>query len=309
MTDIHTLSRFDLNLLSVFDAIFTERSVTKAARRLSVTQTAVSHSLAKLREQFNDRLFVRSPNGMRPTPRALELAREVRQALHHIEHALSKSEFDPNRITHTFRLAITEYFGTVALPALIERLQTEAPHVELVTVPNVLVNAPLLLDSQQIDFAIGYFQDPLRNLLPPRLKSIPLLKDHYVCAMRKHHPLARKKLTLDEYLSARHLLFSLHGENFGSVDRVLKRMKARRQIGLTLCHYMVAPPIIESTDMIMTLTSRMARSYKQLHGLHITPLPIKIPSAPMQLIWDDRVTDSVVHRWMRSLIVDVCSRL
>src|SRR5262249_1774326 len=159
------------------------------------------------------------PGGMRPTPRAAELAPAIRRMLDQVEQVLSKSEFDPNKITHTFRIAITEYFGTLALPQLIKRLESEASNVELTTVPNILINAPLLLDNQEIDFAIGYFQDSLRNLLPPRLKAIPLLRDHYVCIMRKQHPLARKKLTLDDYLSARHLQFSLHGESFGTVDR------------------------------------------------------------------------------------------
>jgi hypothetical protein len=86
-------------------------------------------------------------------------------------------------------------------------------------------------------------------------------------------------------------------------------MRARRQIGLTVCHYMVAPPIIQNSDMIMTLTSRMAAWYKSLYDIHIAAVPLKIPEAPMQLIWSDRVTDSVIHRWMRGVIVDICSRL
>jgi DNA-binding transcriptional LysR family regulator len=309
MNTIHNLSRFDLNLLLVFDAVFAERSVTKAARRLSVTQTAVSHSLSRLREHFSDQLFVRVSDGMRPTPRAQELAPLVRDALERIQNMVAKSDFDPTKISHTFRIAITEYFGALVLPQLVKRLEAEASNIELVTVPNILINAPILVDTQEIDFAIGYFQDPLRNLLRPRLKAIPLSKDHYVCVMRKYHPLARKKLTLNAYLSARHLQFSLYGDNFGIIDRVLRRMKARRKIGLTICHYMVAPPIIQGSDMIMTLTSRMAQRYKDFSEPHIAPLPIKIPAAPMQLIWNDRVTNSASHRWMRSLIVDICSRL
>jgi DNA-binding transcriptional LysR family regulator len=309
MSNLHNFNRFDLNLLFVFDAIFAERSVTKAAGRLSVTQTAVSHSLSRLREQFGDRLFLRVPGGVRPTPRALELAPAIRETLEQVEYLVAKSEFDPAVVSHTFRIAITEYFGSLALPQLVRRLEREAPNIELVTVPNILINVPLLLDSHEIDFAIGYFQDPLRNMLPPRLKSIPVMKDHYVCVMRKNHPFARGPLTLEKYLSARHLLISLRGESFGVIDKVLKRMKARRRIGLTICHHMVGPPIIQGSDMIMTLTSRMALQYKDLYDLHVAPLPIKIPASPMQLVWNSRVADSAIHSWMRSLIVDVCARV
>ncbi len=309
MRKIHNLSRFDLNLLLVFDAVFAERSVTKAARRLSVTQTAISHALSRIRDQFKDPLFVRAQGGMRPTSRALELAPFIRQALEQVGHVISRSEFDPNKVAHTFRIAITEYFAMVALPQVVRRIETEAPNVVLITVPNVLINAPLLLDSQEIDFAIGYFQDSLRDLLPPRLKAITLFKDHHVCVMRRDHPLARKKLTMQAYLAARHLMFSLHGEHFGMIDRLLRRMKVRRRIGLTVSHYMAAPPIIQDSDMIMTLTSRMAARYEDLYDLHVSTLPFKVPPAPMQLIWNDRIDVSAIHRWMRSLIVDISARL
>ena len=309
MSSVHKLNRFDLNLLRVFDAVFAERSVTKAAGRLSVSQTAVSHSLSRLREQLGDQLFVRVSSTIQPTHYAIELAPKVRYALEQVERIVTRSDFDPSESEHTFRIGITEYFAVLVLPTLVRKLQAEAPGTTLITMPNILTNAQALLNSNEIDFAIGYFQDSMRNMLPPRLKTAILMRDRYVCIMRADHPFAKEPLTPEKYAAAKHLAFSLNGESFGPVDRILKRHGIRRETVLRLCHYSAAPTILQNTDLIMTVTNRMADHFRKFSTIKKTAAPFTASSAPLQLVWNERVDTSVMHRWMRSKIIDVCKAL
>lgn len=306
---MHKLSRMDLNLLIVFDAVLTEKSVTKAAQRLSLSQTAISHSLARLRAQFGDPLFVRDGSGMCPTPRATEVTPLIRGALEQIDHALSKKQFKPGMSEQFFRLAITEYFALLALPRIARRVATEAENTTIITVPNILTNVAALLDNREVDFAIAHFQGSYRDMLPPRFKSVAILEDHFVCVMRKSHPLAKRKLTRESYAQASHLVQSLSGELVGPIDRALKRFGVSRKMGLLLCHHSAIPELLNTSDMILTVTGRMAKYYGSKYGLHVTSLPFNIPPSPMQLIWSERVDASAIHVWLRSIIIDECKVL
>jgi DNA-binding transcriptional LysR family regulator len=303
------LRRLDLNLLLVFDAVLSERSVTRAGERLLLTQGAISHALNRLRSAIGDELFVRSKDGMKPTRRALELAEPLQEALSRLSATLGPPEFDPATSTRTFRLASTDYFATLVLPRLIARIEAEAPRVDLRILPHTVANVSELLDAREVEFAIGFFQNSLRDMRPGNTSWIELCNDRVVCVMRRDHPLARTPLTLECYLGASHLLYSLTGEPSSMADAHLKNKNLARRVGLTICHYLAAPLVLESSDMIMTVPARMAALYVEKYGLTTTPSPLELPATPTQLVWNTRFDARGEHRWLRELIVDVSKEM
>lgn len=306
MNHVH-LRQLDLNLLLVFDALMTERSVTRAGESLLLTQGAVSHGLRRLRNVLGDELFVRSKDGMNPTARALELAVPLAEVLSRLNAAFGPVTFDPASSDHTFRIASTDYFATLVLPRLVKRVEAQAPKVNLRILPHTVANVPALLDNHQAEFAVGFFQNSLRDMLPAHCESVELSRDEMVCVMRRDHLLA-KGLSFEKYLAATHLLFSLTGDVSSAVDRQLAKKKRSRRIGVTISHYLAAPLILQSSDMIMTVPGRMAQLYVDKYDLIQTAAPVDLPPAPTQLVWNSRLNRHEAHAWMRSLIVDVSAQ-
>lgn len=306
MSQIHS-RRFDLNLLLVFDAIMEQRSVTQAAARLAVTQAAVSHSLAKFRQLTGDDLFVRSAEGMVPTPRALELAGPIRESLAQVADALETRPFDPTQSVHTFKFAMSEYFAELVLPMLIRRVEVDAPNVDIRIVAPRTATVYEQLEAQEIDFAIGMFRErPRRG--SDRFGNVTLLEESYACLLRKGHPLLRARLTLREFIEARHLHLSITGEDMGTLDRALREMQLKRRIALTLGYFIGAPRIIQHSDMVMTVASRMAHLFARQYGLRAVPVPLKLPPSPLRLVWHARFGQHSANRWMRGLLIEIGSK-
>jgi len=295
------LASLDLNLLVVFDALMQERSVTRAGRRVGLTQPAVSQALSRLRQLVKDDLFLRGPKGMRPTPRALELAGPVREALAQVERALEPVVFNPATATNSFRIAMADYAASLILPPLAHRLEREAPAVDIRVRTNDNVSALGLLDRNEIEFAIGYHRE-----WPERFGGQVLFRETYVCVMRRGHPLARERITLDEFASARHLLITLTGEATGFVDRLLRKRGLTRRIAMTANQFLVAPLIIQNSDMIMTLALRTAERFAEVNNLHIVPVPLEPDPIDLTLLWHRELSRHPSHEWMRSLLVEIC---
>jgi DNA-binding transcriptional LysR family regulator len=298
------LAGIDLNLMVVFDALMEERSVTKAGRRIGMTQPAVSNALNRLRHVLKDDLFLRGPKGMRPTPRAVELAGPVRQALAQIDLALRPVQFDPAKATNTFRLAMADYAASLILPQLAHRLEREAPGVDIRTRVNDNINALGLLDRNEIDFAIGYHTD-----WPERFGGQVLFTETYVCVMRRGHPLARDRITVEEFAAARHLLVTITGEPVGFVDRLLRRHGLTRHIAMTANQFLVAPLIIQNSDMIMTLALRTAERFAEINKLHIVPVPLEPDPIDLTLLWHKELIRHPAHEWMRSMLAEICRKV
>lgn len=298
------LAGIDLNLLVVFDALMQERSVTRAGKRIGLTQPAVSNALNRLRHLVKDDLFLRGPKGMRPTPRALELAGPVRQALDQVEQALEPAAFDPATATNTFRLAMADYAASLILPPLAHRLEREAPGIDIRVRYSDNVSAPGLLDRNEIDFAIGYHTD-----WPERFDGRVLFTETYVCVMRRGHPLARERITLKEFAAARHLLISVTGEPPGFVDRLLARRGLNRRIAMTANQFLVAPLIIQHSDMIMTLAVRTAERFAKVNNLHIVPVPLERDPIDLTLLWHKELSRHPAHEWLRGMLIEICREL
>lgn len=298
------LLEFDLKALLVFDAVMTERNTTKAGYRLSMSQPAVSSALNRLRHALKDELFIRRGDGMRPTPRALELAAPIRQALTQLREALKPVEFIPESASRTFTFAMADHAAALILPPLAERLEKLAPQINIRVKPNTNINAPELLDAGDIDFAIGLFLNP-----PERLRVASLIEDEYICAMRQSHPLAQKPLTMKRYLSAKHLLISLSGEPTGFVDLLLESQGLHRRVAMTVNQFSIVPKILRQSNFVVTVVRRAITLSPFARELAIKPVPISIQPSALSLLWHERLSHHPANEWIRSQLFEICSEI
>ncbi len=293
------LAGIDLNLMLVFDAVMSERNATRAGTKIGMSQPAVSNALNRLRHSLKDDLFVRGHDGMRPTARALELALPVRTALMEIEEALNPVAFDPATAERTFTVAATDYSTMTLLPYLSTYISNEAPGVNIHTIP---IEGRFFekLDAQRAEYGIN----PLGEV-PDRFNSLRLGGEKFVCMMRPDNPLAKySELPLEEYAAARHLLVSPRGDSHGFVDDQLQKIGLNRRVVMTVNNFGSAPMIVLSSDMILTIPSRLAEKCGNFFDLHVVPSPVQPPSdiIGMTLVWHKRLTNHPAHTWFQNLM-------
>lgn len=294
----------DLNLLVVFDAVMAELNVTRAADKLSMTQPAVSKALNRLRRAFNDDLFIKIPSGVKPTPKAIEIWTPVRNGLADIRQVTQPSVFEPATSSTTFTIALNDYIASLFSVPLVQQLSKEAPHINLRFIPSTNIDAPDLLEQSEIDLAIGAL-----SASKPRLQTQTLFTDHYVCGMRKRHPLAKRKLTLDQFVRADHLLITLTGEPTGFVDRILREQGLQRRIALTVNQFALAPAILADSNLIAAINYRSVKHSPFAKSLHLVELPLDHDPIHVRMMWHDRKQRDAAHGWLRLLISEVCSHL
>ena len=257
-----------LNLLVFFDAVMAELNVPRAAEKLAMTQPAVSKALTRLRRAFNDDLFIKVPSGVKPTPKAVEIWTPIHNGLTDIRQVTQPSSFEPATASDTLTIALNDYLANLLALPLIEQLAQEAPKINLRFVPNTNINAPALLEQSEIDMALGAF-----STLNPRLQTQNLFTDRYVCGMSKQHPLAQRKLTLDQFVRANHLLITLSGEPTGYVDRILWEKGLQRRIMMTVNQFALAPAILANSNLIAAINYRSVQRSSFAQLLHLTELP------------------------------------
>jgi DNA-binding transcriptional LysR family regulator len=290
----------DLNLLRVFDAVLRDRSVTSAAKHLGLTQPAVSNALARLRAQFEDMLFVRTPTGMDATPFARELSEPVRQALALLESAMAHGPgFDPATSTRAFRFYMSDLGQIEFLPPLVERARRVAPGVRLEAVSLEVEDIGDALAAGALDLAVGF----LPGLGPP-VRRQPLFRDPYVCLMRADHPDIGRKLTKKQFLAASHALVSYKGGH-RIIEEALERAGLARKIALRVPHFTVVPMVLERSDLILILPSKVARVYERQGRFKFLPLPVPIPPADVAAHWHERFERDPGNRWLREMIMEL----
>lgn len=295
MRDIKTV---DLNLLKALDALLDERNVTRAALRLSLTQPAMSGMLTRLRESFNDPLFVRSQRGIVPTQRALDLAVPVKNVLAEISALLMPAVFDPLSTKMTLTIAATDYaLQAIAVPFLLE-LKKRAPHIRVALLPIENQRLQTQLERGEIDLAL---LTPPNS--PPDLHARRLYDEEYVCVMRSGHPAAHQPLTLDAFCQLEHALFSYTGGGFSGVtDEALARIGRTRQVVLSVKSFLVMANIIRASDMIAVVPKRLV---DDLDGLLIQPTPIEVTGFTKIAAWHERTHQDPAHRWIRDLLFEL----
>ena len=297
------LSKVDLNLFIVFDAIYTEANLTRAGQIVGITQPAVSNALARLRETFNDPLFVRTAQGMVPTPMAQNIITPVRSALQLLRVSVQESRsFVPEQATKTYRISMTDLTEAVILPHLASRIRRMAPNINIDSFLVKRRETTKELAAGRLDFAIDA---PLNT--DTQVRHVKLFEDHHVCVMRPGHPLAKKeRITLDDYLAQSHIHISSRRNGLGHVDLALGKMGLHRRVVLRSQHYQMAPLVMESTDMVMTVHERFAKR----HNLHAVALPIDdVPPIETHLFWHESTDQDPANRWMREQIIELSQKL
>jgi LysR family transcriptional activator of mexEF-oprN operon len=295
------LTQFDLNLLRVFEAVYLERSVTRAARRLHLTQSAVSNALTRLRAAFGDELFMRSANGVEPTALAEELYGPIGSALEGVRAAITLNlPFEPSSARTSFTLGMSDHAELVLGPLLIARVAREAPGVEL-TIRHCDKGTVFdLLDGGAIQIAAGILPEA-----PARMTRILLPRDFLVTLMRHDHPAAGRVFDLDCFLAYPHLLVSATAGRVGAVDRALTEIGRQRDLKAVVSHLLVAGPILQQSDLLCTMPDQVARSLADAFGLVARPVPLTLPPVRMSMIWHNRHDRQAGHLWLRRLAAEV----
>lgn len=293
----------DLNLLAAFDALMSERNVTRAATQVGVSQPAMSAALSRLRKQFGDPLFLRSADGLLPTPRARELAEPISQALRQIEATLvKKPEFVARDAALTINLGLSDYPAFVLLPALLEAIGEQAPGISIhVHAFSDRDHAVDLLDAGAIDTAIG---------VPPtypegRILTRPILRDEFVTIVANKNPAARRAMSMKAFLALPHVLVSPEGQRHGLVDEALAQQGKQRTLGLTLPQMFAVPSVVARTGMAATVMKRVALNSPAGKKLALFPPPIALPEIVFHLIWHRRSNGDPAQQWLRGLIESI----
>ena len=298
------ISSLDLNLMTVFDALMVNRNVTKAGKDIGRSQPAVSHALARLRAILGDQLFVKTNEGMVPTPRALRLHEQVRPALQYIETAINDEEaFDPATAKRTFLIAMVEHAAFVLMPRLISRLSVDAPSIDLNVVGVTEVPGVDQIDTDQCELAIALQS---RNL-PGHISSALVYREKFVCVMRADHPILKTSFTLNDYLAYPHSAVRTSGNAVSLVDMALAELGFERRVAVGISHVLLTNLLLPGSDLIASLPQRNAAFFASERGLAVRDLPFEVPEFETHMAWHRRYEDDPGHLWMRNLIKQVAA--
>ncbi len=317
-------ANIDLNLLRVFDALFEERSVTRAGSRLHVTQSAVSHALARLRDILGDELFIKSPDGMTPTAKARAVGPRLRAGLLQLQAALTTDAFDPATAEYHYTVAADAYACAVLLPGVVGRIRALAPGIEVRVTPGVADIAEAL-DTGRVDVAVSSY-----GRVPERLGLRALLRDRLVWVLRADHPLAQEPLTLERLASLPHLVRALADERTETMDGMvvehgLERRVAQdgdgalidalagigrqRQVRLTVPSTHIALAMVGETDLAALVPLRMAAGWAEHYGLKWMEPPYPGPETQLSMVWHLGLGSDPALKWLRDVIAGVADQI
>jgi len=306
MIDIDSvnITAANLNLFVAFDALIANGSVSRAARQVGITQSAMSNSLRNLRALFGDPLFLRSSHGVVPTPRAKQLAPPVREALRLLARALGPATFDPAASTRTFTLMASDYVEFVLLPRLVAHLTRAAPGVQLRVLPWGLQQVPDELARGDADLMLGFY-----DKVPAQHREELLFEERYACIVRKGHPRVRGRLTLRTYVSLKHVMVSQTAGATSGIDRALAALGHTREVSLRVSHFLNVPTLVASTDLAAALSRRVAEPFAKLLPLQIFVPPLRLRTSRVGMVWHESLHDDPAQRWLRAMVAEVCARL
>jgi len=297
------LRNLDLNLLLVFDAVLRERSVVRAADSLAISQPAVSHALNRLRHALKDKLFVRTPAGMSPTPRAEQLALPVRKALNELQLAVEGDTFDPSTADRRFTIAVNNYAAVVAAGPIVAAVRAQAPNVRLSLVPSGTLNLRDRLDRGELDLAVSG-----RTVDGERFASQQLIEDRFVAVLRSGHPALRKKLTAAALAELQHLGISSSPEDLSFLDEFLKARNSARFVASDV-PYLSAGAVLVQSNLVAILGRKLAMEFRRAYPIEIRELPFEAPLLHSVMSWHRRFDDVPAHRWLRGTIAGAATTL
>lgn len=292
--------RPDLNLLVTLDTLLAEGSVARAARRLQLSPSAMSRALVRLREATGDPLLVKAGRGLAPTPRALELRAQVGQVVRDAEAMLRPARVvEPARLRRTFTVRSREGIAETWGAKLVLRVRAEAPGVQLRFLPKPDKDSAPLRDGS-VDLETGVID----ARTGPELIARTLFRDRYVGVVRRGHPLARGRATLERFLAAEHVLVARRGEEGGAVDAALEALGTRRTVVVVVASFATALALVRDSDWLVCVPERHTEGLRG--GLHTFDLPFEVPGFTVSLLWHPRLDADPAHRWLRERVLEVC---
>jgi DNA-binding transcriptional LysR family regulator len=299
------LTDFDLNLIIIFDAIYQERSLTRAGQRLRLSQPAISHSLNKLRTAFDAPLFVRHGYSMEPTPLAEELIINIQKILELTEKTLEdRGAFNPALSTRVFSIGMQDNPMLIVLPRLIDEIQAKAPSIGFRIFHLNMENRKIALEDGKVDLVIGSKQGFSGNIYQQYL-----FKDREVCVMRQDHPVIGDTLTLEEYIEAEFISLAVSEFKGERIDSRLKELGYKRKIRIVMEHEVTFPRFVSDTDYLANVAGLVAREYSAWLPIKILPLPIQIGDFEFYQYWHVRQQMDPAHGWLRKEIKNACQKI
>ena len=291
------ISAFDLNLFVIMNSIYTEGSLTKAAEVVGITQPAVSNALSRLREKFDDDLFVRTGSGMVPTQKTENIIKDIQNALQLMQKSVNEpDEFDPATSQKTFRISLGDINEGRILAILISKIEKQAPNIKLECYYTARGQVPHALATNELSFAVDPFIPNSKDT-----NSTKVFSDQFVIAHRANHPVSKiTEITLDEALKLKYINISNRKRGASVVEMEMQKMQLQPEIALRAQHYLVTPEIVRSTDLCLLCSETFAKK----HGLSYVNLPFDVPPLEQYLIWHKSDDNDGSHIWMRTLIAE-----
>ncbi len=292
--------RLDLDTLIILLALVEERSVTRAAERLDMTQSGVSHALRRLRDSFSDPLLVRTSKGMQPTPRALELSERISRIVAEVGALTGDAaHFDPGEAQRMFTICADDNMSLHLIPSLLERLSQRAPGIDLrvVAPPDQPRQA---LEQGRIDLLLGLLEPD-----QPGLYTNLLFNDSFVVIARKGHPTLSRRPTLKQFAAAGHVLVSTRLPARSVVDELLAQHGLRRRVVLRIAHFLAAVRVVAKSDLVLTAPRRLVRDSVAQASLQMLQTPLDLPSVAIHQTWHERMHSDPAHQWMRGLLTEI----
>ena len=306
--DYNNLARVDLNLLVAFDALITERSVTRAAARIGIRQSAMSHTLARLRSLFGDELFTRAPDGIRPTPRALALLEPIKAVLGQVlALTATPAAFVPETAEKTFRIGLPDSVEVLLMPSLLAHLQHHAPGIRLRL--QVTGEAAQLLDDLDADriemaFGIGALTQGRDHH-----KQRPLLVGDFLCMFNPALVGLQPPISLEDYVRLPHVLTSLRQGERGVVDDALEKIGLTRTIALVTPRFLAVPFLVRGAPVVTTMHAELARLFAATLALSLSPPPVALPKISISLFWHASYDDDPAHLWLRQTVFRLAAEI
>ncbi|MFY0640572.1 MAG: LysR family transcriptional regulator [Bermanella sp.] len=293
--------KIDLNLFTVFEAIYSEGSLTRAAARLNLTQPAISHALGRLRDRLDDPLFIRHGHKMRPTPLAQNLLPEIQSALAQLNQALQHAHgFDPALANKTFTVAMRDVIEATLLPPLVSQLNQLGPNISVASVTMERKNLDAKLASGEWDFAV----DVLRPS-PASIKQQKLIEDELV-VLRRTHQTNKGTMSQEDYLNAQHIVVSSRPSGPSLVDYSLSALGLKRDIALRCQHYFAACQVVASSDYWLTMPKRYAHILaEKFDHVELIELPFAASSVDVYLYWHATHDNDASSKWFRAFLQDI----
>ena len=289
------ISSFDLNLFVILNAIYTEGSLTKAANVVGITQPAVSNALSRLRDKFNDDLFVRTGSGMVPTQKTENMILDIQNALTLIQQSVNEPDtFNPATSKRNFKLSLGDISESRVLPFIMKEIYENAPNISLGSYAYKRTDQVHALATNNLDFVV----DPI---IPNanEINSSKVFEDDFVAIHRDGHNISKKKnIKIEDIINEKHLHVSRRKMGVHMIDMELEKIGLKRNVALRCQHFLIAPSIIKSTDLILMAT----RSFAKRNNLSFVEIPIEIPSMEYFLIWHKNDEGDGGHIWMKDLI-------